>query len=222
VVTFFVKSFCYYLYQVVPWDISIETTEPKIDLLPRLITDKTVAILVAHIYGKWCDMDPIIDVAQPLGIHVIEDCAECFCGFDLIGNPRSDLALFSFGVIKNSTAFGGAIAKVKDKSVVHQMEEAYQNYPVQSHREYLKRILKYYIVYLVLLPYPTQFIVSLSRLLGVDHKAVVVSMLRGFPDQMVQRIKSQPSAALLHMMRERFAGFNREDFDAGTVKGIKS
>jgi dTDP-4-amino-4,6-dideoxygalactose transaminase len=96
----------------VPLDISIETTAPKIELLEHLITDKTKLIILAHVYGKWFNTDGFLDIAERYNIPVIEDCAEGFCGFDYIGNPRSDLCLFSFGVIKFNTAFGGAIAKV--------------------------------------------------------------------------------------------------------------
>ncbi|WAR10700.1 GDPPS-like protein [Mya arenaria] len=205
--------------KVVPWDISIETTEPKLDLLPSLITSHTVAILVAHIFGKWCDMDPIIDVAQSYNLPVIEDCAESFCGFDVIGNPRSDLVLFSFGVIKFSTAFGGAIAKIKDESVYKKMLEVYGTYRVQGHGEFLKKIFKYYLVYLILLPFSEKILISAARFFGIDHKAMAVQMLRGFPDQMTQRIKMRPSSALLQMLRERLEGFSKSDFETGQVKG---
>ena len=40
------------------------------------ITDKTSAIIVAHIAGISADMDPIMEVANSKGIPVVEDCAQ--------------------------------------------------------------------------------------------------------------------------------------------------
>ncbi|MBN1341316.1 MAG: DegT/DnrJ/EryC1/StrS family aminotransferase [Phycisphaerae bacterium] len=40
------------------------------------ITDRTSAIIVAHISGLAADMDPIMEVARSRGIPVVEDCAQ--------------------------------------------------------------------------------------------------------------------------------------------------
>src|SRR2546425_7628293 len=39
------------------------------------ITAKTRAIVVVHLYGQPCDMDPIVELTRPRGIVVVEDCA---------------------------------------------------------------------------------------------------------------------------------------------------
>ena len=194
--------------------------EPKTELLPALISEKTVAILVAHIFGKWIDMDPIISFAKTRNIAVIEDCAESFCGFDRLSHPATDIALFSFGVIKFSTAFGGAIAKVKDEGVYEKMVQIYNQCTTQRRREYLRKILKYFFVYIFLnVPSIIKPAMYLTRTFNIDHKKIVVTLLRGFPDQMMQRIKQQPSTALLYMLRERFRTFSHSDFNNGQVKG---
>jgi len=38
---------------------------------------------------------------------------------------------------------------------------------------------------------------SLFRAVGVDHKQVFLPMLRGFPDNLMEKIRRQPSVALL-------------------------
>ena len=203
-----------------PLDVSIDTMEPKVEHLPSLVSEKTVAILVAHVYGKWIDMDPIIAFAKRHNLAVIEDCAEGFCGFDRLGHPNTDISLFSFGVIKYYTAFGGAIAKVKDQSIYEKMEDIYNQYGTQKRREYLKKVMKYFILYLLLdVPSLVKSTIVLSRTFNIDHKQVAVSFLRGFPDQMVQRIKQQPCTALLHMLRERFRSFSQSDYNNCQVKG---
>ena len=40
------------------------------------ITPRTRAIMVVHIYGHPCDMDPLIDLAEQHGLEIIEDAAE--------------------------------------------------------------------------------------------------------------------------------------------------
>lgn len=44
--------------------------------IERVITDRTRAIIVAHILGEPADMDPILDLAQRKNLYVIEDCAQ--------------------------------------------------------------------------------------------------------------------------------------------------
>ena len=201
---------------MVPIDINIETTGPKVELLPSLVTDKTVAILVAHVFGKWCDMDPVIAAAQKYGLAVIEDCAEAFCGFERLGDPRSDIALFSFGVIKYLTAFGGAIAKVKNESVFSKMTELYETRDFQTRWEYFKKTCKCLTVYLALAcPCVSQTIMYLCRCCNLDHKQVFVKMLRGFPDQMLKKIKLRPSTQLLMMVRKKFKDFHEADYNIG-------
>ncbi len=41
-----------------------------------VLTDRTKAIICAHIAGEPVDMDPILEIARKRGIHVIEDCAQ--------------------------------------------------------------------------------------------------------------------------------------------------
>lgn len=41
-----------------------------------LITHKTKAIMLTHIYGKTCEMDSIITLAKEHHLHIIEDCAQ--------------------------------------------------------------------------------------------------------------------------------------------------
>jgi dTDP-4-amino-4,6-dideoxygalactose transaminase len=40
------------------------------------ITGRTRAILLVHLYGKICDMDPIIALAKKYNLKIVEDCAQ--------------------------------------------------------------------------------------------------------------------------------------------------
>lgn len=156
---------------IVPLDISIETAAPKVELLPQLVSSRTVAIVIAHLFGKWSPMEEIIAFAKKWNLYVVEDCAESFCGFDRLSHPQTDVALFSFGVIKFYTSFGGAIAKIKPE-LYGRMLALHETYGVQSQAVYVKKILKYIPLYLVLnVPTINKNGVKLWRLLSdKDYK----------------------------------------------------
>jgi perosamine synthetase len=52
---------------------SLNTSAEQIKLV---LTDRTAAIVVAHIAGQPLDMDPILELASERGIPVVEDCAQ--------------------------------------------------------------------------------------------------------------------------------------------------
>ncbi len=56
--------------RIVSLDVDLETMAPKLDLLESLITSKTVALLLAHIYGKWFDTGPFVAAAKKHNIKV--------------------------------------------------------------------------------------------------------------------------------------------------------
>lgn len=53
------------------YNVTAETIAPK-------ITKRTKAIIVTHLFGNPCDMDPIMDLARSHNIPVIEDTAQAF------------------------------------------------------------------------------------------------------------------------------------------------
>ncbi len=79
----------------------------------KRITLKTSAIMVVHLYGHPCDMDPILDIAKQFGLKIIEDCAQAH-GAEYKGvkvGSIGDVGCFSFYPGKNLGAYGdgGAI-----------------------------------------------------------------------------------------------------------------
>lgn len=62
------------------------------------ITPKTKGIILVHLAGWPCDMDPIMELARKHGLWVIEDCAQAH-GAEYHGRPVGafgDIAAFSF------------------------------------------------------------------------------------------------------------------------------
>jgi len=85
-----------------------------------LITARTRAIIVVHLAGWPCDMDPILELARPLGIRVIEDCAQAHGAFDK-GRPVGsigDVGCFSFCQDKIITTGGeGGLVTFRDEAL---------------------------------------------------------------------------------------------------------
>ena len=57
-------------------DIDPDSRVMSIDTVAPLVTERTKAIVVVHLYGLTVDMDPILALAQERGIKVTEDCAQ--------------------------------------------------------------------------------------------------------------------------------------------------
>jgi len=57
-------------------DVDEATFNVDVHQLEKRITKKTVAIVPVHLYGQCADMEPIMQVAEKHGLHVIEDAAQ--------------------------------------------------------------------------------------------------------------------------------------------------
>ncbi|MDC0304893.1 DegT/DnrJ/EryC1/StrS family aminotransferase [bacterium] len=89
---------------------NIETYNIDPEKIEGSITNKTGAILVVHLYGKACNMDPILTLAKKYSLAVIEDCAQAhgamYRGVN-VGN-FGEFGAFSFYPTKNLGALGDA------------------------------------------------------------------------------------------------------------------
>jgi dTDP-4-amino-4,6-dideoxygalactose transaminase len=57
-------------------DVDRDSQNITVESIKAVITPKTKAVIVVHLSGWPCDMDPIMDLAEQHGIKVIEDCAQ--------------------------------------------------------------------------------------------------------------------------------------------------
>jgi dTDP-4-amino-4,6-dideoxygalactose transaminase len=84
--------------------------------LEAALTERTKLIVPVHLYGQPADMDPILAIARPRGIRVLEDAAQAH-GARYHGRSAgtlADAASFSFYPGKNLGACGEAGAVVTD------------------------------------------------------------------------------------------------------------
>ena len=94
------------------------------------VTARTKAIMPVHLYGRACDMDPIMSIASKYSLRVIEDCAQAH-GATYKGRKVGtfgDAAGFSFYPGKNLGALGDAGAVVTDNEDIAVKVRALGNY----------------------------------------------------------------------------------------------
>ena len=100
------------------------------DGIEELITERTKAIMVVHLYGRVCDMKPIMEIAQRHGLKVIEDVAQAQGAvYQGVRTGRlGDAAGFSFYPGKNLGALGDAGCVVTDDEALADYVRAMANY----------------------------------------------------------------------------------------------
>jgi len=94
--------------RVVFADVDPRTLNLSRDSIAEKITDHTKVILLVHLYGQCCDMDPIMELARQRGILVVEDCAHAV-GAEYKGRrvgSLGDISVFSFHQQKNMVTLG--------------------------------------------------------------------------------------------------------------------
>ena len=88
------------------------------------LTSRTRAIIVVHLGGWPCDMDPLIELAREKGLYVIEDCAQAH-GARYKGRPVGSLghiSAFSFCTDKIMTTGGeGGMVLTSDSGLWSRM-----------------------------------------------------------------------------------------------------
>ena len=101
-------------------DIDADTRVVTADTLRPLVNDRTKIIIVVHLYGLVCDMDPILELAASNGIMIVEDAAQAI-GARYKGRPAGsmgDFGCFSLHSHKNITTLGeGGALTVRDPSL---------------------------------------------------------------------------------------------------------
>jgi len=94
------------------------------------VTSNTRAIMVVHLYGKCCEMDPILEIAKQYGLYVIEDCAQAHGAKykNQVAGSFGDFGAHSFYPTKNLGALGDAGAITTNNSVMADKLLALRNY----------------------------------------------------------------------------------------------
>lgn len=109
--------------------------------IENLITDKTKAVLVTHLYGMASRMDEIVSICKKHNLKLVEDCAQshgaCFNG--RMTGAFGDVGCFSFYPSKNLGAFGDAGAIVTNSEALAKEFRIFRNYG--SDKRYYNKVI---------------------------------------------------------------------------------
>lgn len=104
-------------------DVDPLTYNVTAETIARKITRRTRAVIVTHLFGNACDMDPIVELCRRKNIKLIEDCAQAF-GCTYKGKPvgtLGDIGAFSLQQTKHMTAGEGGMVVAKDEALSRRM-----------------------------------------------------------------------------------------------------
>lgn len=107
-----------------------ETCNIDADKIEALVTSRTKAVMVVHLYGRICQMDAIYKTVSQHGLYIVEDCAQAH-GAMYKGTKAGALgnaAGFSFYPGKNLGALGDAGAVTTDDGKLAERIRALANY----------------------------------------------------------------------------------------------
>lgn len=95
------------------------------DAAVAAITDKTKAVIVVHLFGRWADCDKLSAACEQRGIALIEDAAQAIGCEDAQGRRAGSVGhygAFSFFPSKNLGAFGdGGLIACRDEETAQRL-----------------------------------------------------------------------------------------------------
>jgi dTDP-4-amino-4,6-dideoxygalactose transaminase len=100
-------------------DVDPLTYNMTAETIAKKITRRTKAVMVTHLFGNPCDMDPILALCRKHDLKVIEDCAQAFMA-SYKGKPvgtLGDLGCFSLQQTKHMTAGEGGMVVSNDPAL---------------------------------------------------------------------------------------------------------
>ena len=134
-------------------DIDAGTLNVDVAKLEAVVTPRTKAIVVVHLFGNPCDMDPIMRMARKYDLAVIEDCANAIAAEykgKFVGT-FGDVACFSFGHSKDIPTFGGGMLITNNESLYKEVRRIYdEEFTFPSKFSVIKMLLKSLLVKLAI------------------------------------------------------------------------
>ncbi|PAF43881.1 DegT/DnrJ/EryC1/StrS family aminotransferase [Helicobacter sp. 11S03491-1] len=110
--------------------------------IQNALTKKTAAIMPVHLYGKACDMETIIQIAQTHHLKIIEDCSQAHgakaivCGEEKSIGSIGDVGCFSFYPSKNLGAYGDGGAIISNDLGLLETCFEIANHGIKNHDKY--------------------------------------------------------------------------------------
>lgn len=116
-------------------------------LVEFLITEKTKAILVTHLYGLMAPMDTFKDIAKKHNLFLIEDAAQAFGAQidEKKAGTIGDIGVYSFGYAKNITSFLGGMLVTNNDEIEKSIRQKLSSFKIVSNTKLGKKIFSCFI-----------------------------------------------------------------------------
>lgn len=179
-------------------DVDPSTANVTAETISARLSPRTRAIIVTHLFGTPCDMQPILELARRHGIPVVEDCAQAF-GAVSQGQPvgtLGDLACFSLQQGKHVCAGEGGLVVARDPSLGRRI------------RQFINKAWDYQS------PAPDHTFLALNYRMNELSGAVALAQLRKLDSMLQQRLRA---AALLTDLLRAVPGIETPTVPSGDV-----
>lgn len=112
-------------------------------LIEEHITKNTRAIMIVHLYGKSCNMNPILEIKEKYNLILIEDCAQSHGAKynEKLTGTFGEFGAFSFYPTKNLGALGDAGAIITNEDSFAEILKKLRNYG--SEKKYYNELVGY-------------------------------------------------------------------------------
>jgi perosamine synthetase len=105
-------------------DVDPQTGCITADTVDAVVSERTRAVIVVHLFGGAAPVEPIVRRCRPRGIRVIEDCAQAYLTVTASGRwagQVGDLGCFSLQQYKHITAGDGGLTITADAALAERM-----------------------------------------------------------------------------------------------------
>jgi perosamine synthetase len=207
-------------YVPVAVDVRPDTLELDLDEVRRACTTRTRALVHAQLLGLRSPVGLLAELTATHGLLLVEDRAESYDGRDRRLGPHVDVALHSFGTIKTATCLGGGVLLVRDPGLRRRMRELQERWPRQPAHSYAGKVVKGAGMLALGHPRVYPYAVRLMDAVSRDYDGVIRALSRSFPDHdLLDRLRRQPSTALLALMAHRLHTYDPRRVDARREAG---
>lgn len=202
----------------IPVSIDKNTLHASEEEIKNVLSTKTKAILVTHLFGAVADLEGIIALAKYYDLLVIEDGAQAFAGNNYKGHPKADVVMQSFGMIKTNTSVQGAVISFNNTDLRDKVIQLESKFPKQPVPVYLKRLVKALFIRLMANRQLYTLFYFLVRILKKDIDQVLSGFTRGFPGKdIISKIRYRASNPLKYLLIWKL-----EHYDSVKIKKRKT
>jgi dTDP-4-amino-4,6-dideoxygalactose transaminase len=200
-------------------DVDPETFTMASADVERALTERSVAVLTAHLFGARHDSAELSDLTRARGLMLIEDCAQCYDGRRRkLGG--ADVELYSFGTIKTATCLGGAVALVADPTLRAAMRERQATLPQQGRLAFALKLMKYAGLTGISGPRIFGLFTRVLQALTGDFDRVLRQLTRGYAEgELLQKLRLRPSLPLLGLLAHRLHSYDATRIDGRRAAG---